>query len=112
MLISQNKTSIKTHLYQLGLIQNTLKKSQICSNRGETSALSLNESVSGVSQQNGENISIGASTLLPNRIWDLTRGQKKTAPDVFQRKLDEFDYLIDIFKQQIDSDFDEKLIEK
>ena len=48
-LIDQNKISIKTHLYQLGLIQNTLKKSQICYTKGDTSALSLEDGASGMS---------------------------------------------------------------
>lgn len=93
------------------VIQHTLEKSQIGANRGDTSAMSLNESNSGQSHTGGEALSVGASTIMPKTIRDISRGQKKQSPDVFQKKFDEYEYMLDIFKKQIDSNFDQDLIQ-
>ena len=64
-----------------------------------------------ISQINGENLSI-ASTVMPAKIRDISRGKNKQAPEVFQKKFEEFEYLLDVFKKQIESDFDQDLIQK
>ncbi len=99
-----------TQVYQLSLIQNTLEKSQFAAGRGDHS-LSTYSDGERISQVNGEAVSVGASTIVPQRIRDLSRGQRSQAPEVFQRKFDEYEYLLDVFKKQIESNFDIELIE-
>lgn len=115
-LVTENllqKESINTQVYQLRLIQNTLEKAQI--GRGDTSLIS---GKGGLESETGSGIgsgaqSVGASTIMPNRIRDLARGQRKqVSSEDFQKKYEEYEFLLDAFKEQIESDFDKDLIKK